>query len=171
MDSAESPAVLITVTGGREEDRGILVAWPEGLIIWSDDRVRGGPPYRSARIDPVRIRDAVSEMVREGPWTGVHRHAPDSRWTHVVARSGSDIVVDVGSWHELLEANPRIVATATGAEPLDERTRAEVHARQPPEYQSFLRRWEHVTKAALSLIPPSGQLVGEPERARMPWLS
>jgi hypothetical protein len=163
------PAVLVTVTGGREPDQGVLAAWPDGTVVWSDDPVHGGPPYRVARIDPRTVADTIDEWGREGRWIGERRFGPDARWTHITAQAGSNRVIDVGSWHEVYESDPALVVTGTGIEPLNERSRAEVLAQQPPEYSDFRRRWELVRGRALSLIPASGEFARPDDLARTPW--
>jgi hypothetical protein len=162
-------AFLIAVTGGREADRGILAAWPDGVVVWSDDRVRGGPPYRLARIEPPEIARTAAHASQGGRWVGERRVGPDARWTHMTVHVGPESVIDIGSWHEIHELEPNLVVTATGIEPLGDRSRARVLARQPADYRAFRSRWDAVKAAALALIPTAGRPVEAADAPRMPW--
>jgi hypothetical protein len=164
-----TPAVLVTVTGGRDSDQGILAAWADGVIVWSDNLVRGGAPYHVARIEPRAVAHVIDELARQGRWVGERRFGPDSRWTHIVVAAGSNVVIDVGSWHELYESNPALVATSTGIEPLAGRAHAEVLARQPADYRAFRHRWEQVRARLLALIPASGEPASPGDTERIPW--
>jgi hypothetical protein len=163
------PTISITVTGGRAPDQGVLVAWPDGVLVWSDDLRCGGPPYHIAQLEPAAMVRSVDDMTREGRWVGERQLGPDGRWTHIVVRVGTDTVIDVGSWHEVHEANPQLVVTATGIEALAGRQRDDLLAQQPDEHRSFRRRWELVKERALALVPSSGRPLGPGDQARMPW--
>src|ERR1700757_4870901 len=114
------PAVVLTVTGGRphhrraltggrQPDRGILAVWPDGVIVWSYDRLRGGPPYCMARIDPASVARTVDAVSRGGRWVSEWRFGPGARWTRLTARIGLEPIIDVGSWHELAEYDRDVV--------------------------------------------------------------
>jgi len=163
------PAILITVTGNREADRGVLVAWGDGVLVWSDNRLHGGPPYRVARVDPADIARTAAEMARAGRWVDEWRFGPDARWTRMTVHVGTERIIDVGSWHDIIEAVPGLVATATGIETLDGRSPAELLARQPPDYRAFRSSWDVVKDAASRLIPASGRPAEPADAAHMPW--
>jgi hypothetical protein len=163
------PPLRIVVTGGREADRWVLVAWADGVIVWSDDQVRGGPLYRLACIQSAEIARTVDEISRAGRWVGESRFGPDARWTHMTVCAGLDRLVDVGSWHEIYSLLPDLVVTATGVQPLNGRPPAEVFGRQPDDYLTFRSRWDSVKSAGLRLIPPTGRLIDKADAARMPW--
>ena len=44
----------------------IFAAWPDGFIVWSSDRLMGGPPYRSGHIDPKRVTALLSRFDKDG---------------------------------------------------------------------------------------------------------
>src|SRR5215211_6076950 len=39
----------------NESRRLIVGIWGDGRVVWSDDRVKGGGPYRTARVAPQRV--------------------------------------------------------------------------------------------------------------------
>ena len=163
------PSILITTTGGRTRDRGIFVAWPDGVIAWSDDVVSGGAPYRMGQVEASALSECLRELALDGRWLGERRLGPDARWTHLVVNESAGALIDVGSWHELAERNPNLVATATGLEPLDGRSRDAVLAAQRSSYVEFRQRWVKVKRRALALVQAAAELPGQKDRARMPW--
>src|SRR5437762_340377 len=44
----------------------ILVAWPDGHVVWSGDRVKGGAPYRAGRVDPKRVAALLARCDTDG---------------------------------------------------------------------------------------------------------
>jgi hypothetical protein len=141
----------------RRAGAPLLQVWLDGRIAWSDDMVRGGLPLHTATIDPAAVIDAI-EAIRSSAllgrsWTGEVRTGPDADVTTVRVRDGEKLIVDVGSWHEAFEVDPRLVVTATGVEPLNGRSREAVLARQPADYRLFRQRWDEVLGRLRRLIP------------------
>ena len=150
------PAVSVSVDGAH-----LLQVYDDGRLEWSEDQINGAPPLHHARIDPARMARVISEIRTSelvgGSWTGEVHTGPDARKTSVVVRGGDGVIVDVASWHELFEADPRLVVTSTGVQPLGERTREAVLAQEPADYRRFRRRWDFVLGRLRSLIPGRGQ--------------
>lgn len=163
------PAISVLTTGGRRADCGILAAWPDGTVVWSDDLLHGGPPYRMARIGPADVAAVVARLRQAGPRVGEWHVAPDARWTRITVRDGADRIVDAGSSHELIEADPSLVATAVGSEPLSGRRAADVLARQPADYRAFRTWWETAKSAALDLIAAAAAQAGPADPPHVPW--
>jgi hypothetical protein len=44
----------------------IFVVWPDGRILWSDDRVRGGPPYSLGQVKKEEVNDLLRRLSRSG---------------------------------------------------------------------------------------------------------
>src|SRR5579862_3387963 len=44
----------------------ILVAWPDGYIVWSGDRLKGGPPYRAGHVDPKKVATLLARFDKDG---------------------------------------------------------------------------------------------------------
>lgn len=145
----------ITVRGGRGGDRGILAGWSDGRLVWSADQVNGGPPYYDRAIDAERITNIPRELAAHGvaPGTEMRYTGPDATWSNLQVFHGAHKVLDLGSWHEPAEARADLVVTATGIEPLGNRTRDEVLARQPAEYRAFRELWDRAKAQLLELIP------------------
>lgn len=153
-----APGVLAVVThneGRRSSDGPLLVvaAWKDGTVIWSKDTRRGGPPYRTARIEPTRYKALIKELETYPVFTEENfprtHFGPDSDYMTIVARNGLRRR-EMRSWHELYESDTT-VATAGGLEPLNGRVRAEVLAAQPKEYRQFREGWSRA-RASLVLL-------------------
>jgi hypothetical protein len=48
------------------DDDVIVVVWPDGRIVWSDDRIRGGPPYTVGEVDKEAVRELLAKLSRCG---------------------------------------------------------------------------------------------------------
>ena len=149
---AAGPVIEVEAAGAP-----LLRVWSNGRIDWSGDTVRAGSPLQTATIDPAKVAGAIAAIrgspLRGGRWIDEIRTGPDAKVTTVRVRDGETPIVYVGSWHELFEADPRLVVTAGGVEPLDGRSRKSVLAQQPVEYRLFRRRWDEVLGRLRSLVP------------------
>lgn len=147
----DTPAIDVALSG-----EPLLRVWSDGRITWSDDNISGGSPLQTARIDPAAIADTIAAIrsgLPEGRWIGEVRTGPGSAVTTVRVRDEDVSIVDVASWHERFEADPRLVVTATGVEPLGDRRREVVLAQQPADYQRFRRQWDDVLGRLRRLVP------------------
>jgi hypothetical protein len=163
------PAILITVTGGHRSDWGLFVAWPDGRLVWSEDRVSGGPPYRAARVTPEAVERTIGSIAAAGTLLDQHHFAPDARHTHVIVIADDHRIIDVASGHQIAEQEPGLVATATGIEPLNGFSRAAVLAAQPAAYRNFRARWDAVIGAIWRLCPAAGEQATPPDLEHLPW--
>jgi len=139
--------------------RIIVAVWKDGRIIWSKDTVLGGvphEPYSEAKIDPDRIKAALSALASMGAFQEDARNrlfcVPDSVYTAIAIRNGNQWLNWV-SGHEIVSQNPRIVATRWGIEPLRGRSREGVLASQPEDYRHFRGVWDKTKQTLLDLIP------------------
>ena len=136
--------------------RLILAIWGDGSAVWSDDRVQGGAPYRSGRIDPARLTSLLASIDRDGYFADeslAHvRFGPDSQFTTILVAAGK-MRMKMQSWHELAEAGGKIVATKGGLTALNGRTRLEALSKEPSEYLHFRLAWSELRESASALIP------------------
>ncbi len=164
------PILCIYVTPGRaqlERDfketgiaspRIIIAVWEDGTMIWSENKVGGGPPYLTATVDSRQLEDfltSIGEIADSLP-SGIRTdyRGPDSAATTIVA-NGGECQVYWHSWHEVWEATGRSVSVNGYIRPLPPGQSAEEvrTSESSPEYLQFVNVWEEVKTAALSLIP------------------
>jgi hypothetical protein len=148
----------------------ILVAWADGHVVWSEDRIQGGAPYLAGQVSPARV-SAVLERVDDDGVFGDKRLAqpcfgPDSRFTTILFRKATR-QIKMDSWHELAETGGGVVAKSCGLVPLSSNERRlDVLRKEPAEYLYYRAVWGELRALASSLIPSvshptTGEVVGE----------
>ncbi len=135
----------------------ILVAWPDGRIIWSTDRIKGGAPYRAGRVDPKKVESLLSRFEQDGLFADEKLNrgnfGPDSSFTTVNIKLGKK-QVKKQSWHELFEQLDTTVANHTGVSALQGRRRLDVLRASPADYLFFRFVWSETRLKLSDLIPP-----------------
>lgn len=137
----------------------ILVAWPDGSIFWSKDRINGGAPYLAGRVDPKMIIQLLSKFEKEGLFTddklNQANFGPDSQFSTVLIKTGKQ-KVNMQSWHELLEVSDNIVVDHRGAVALEGRRRLDELRKAPADYLFFRTVWSETRTRLNDLIPAEG---------------
>src|SRR5262245_17974683 len=122
----------------------ILVAWPDGNVVFSSKRVEGGAPYRGGRVDPKKVTDLLTWFDKDGLFADEMLNrahlGPDSPFITVYVKSGNK-KVKMKSWHELFETSGNMVANHRGAGPLEGRRRLDELRKAPAEYLFFRMVW------------------------------
>jgi hypothetical protein len=135
----------------------VLALFADGTLIWSENRLEGGSPYRLVRIESNRIAELFARWQQAGLFNRdeLRRNyfGPDSDWTAIQLR-GSDGWLQLNSWHELFEANPETVVLSGSVQNLNGRDRAEVIAGDKPEFLAFRQAWSELKNDLFALIPP-----------------
>lgn len=147
-------------TNGRAPHRLVFAAWPDGIAIWSEDQTQGGPPYRTATLHPARLQKALTSINRNGffndPALRQPKFGPDAQTTVLYARTKRD-ELKMQSWHELYEADGKVVATEAGLTPLAGRSRPDILRGATPEYLYYRVVWSDIRRLASALIPVESQ--------------
>jgi hypothetical protein len=148
----------------------ILVAWANGHVVWSRDRLRGGPPYYERNVDPSAITAVLTRFQGDGLFASAKlsrgNFGPDSEFTTILLRSGKK-QLKMSSWHELFEARGAVVTSAGIMSSQYGRTRVEALAREPAEYLHFRLIWSETRRSLDQLISASGnQTSGGPSMRR-----
>ena len=140
----------------------IFVAWPDGLVVWSHDRIKGGAPYYSGQVEPKKVTALLSEFERDGLFANKKLNdahfGPDSHFTTLAVRSGKN-EVKMQSWHERFEANGKTVASSHGVSGLDGKSRLELLSKEPADYLYFRFVWSETRGKLMDLIPIDGKQV------------
>lgn len=168
-----TPSIALAIkSGGKNTNwksypRILMVAWPDGRIVWSVDQTKGGPPFREAKVKPTTIREILTGCDRIGvfqkdsfqhSWVG-----PGSTYHSIwLCHEGKHTRVE--SWHERFETNPNLVVVNGGVTSLDGRSRADVIAADTKEFQEFRKLWSDLRAELKALIPKKGTpLEGSPK--------
>jgi hypothetical protein len=134
----------------------ILVAWLDGKVVWSEDRLKGGAPYRTGHIDPKRVTALLARFEKEGLFANEKLNrghtGADSQHITVFIKSGKR-QVKMESWHELFEESGKYVGYHEGMQPLEGRRRLDVLSKQPADYLFFRFIWSETRGRLTELIP------------------
>ena len=135
----------------------ILAAWTDGRVIWSNDRLNGGPPFRQGRIDPKRVtaelaRFADGFFAKKEIWaTG-----PGSDSIRLIAKTGKSRF-QAAAWHELFEADGKLMMKSGSIATLDGEPRLQALRKEPSEWLFFRAVWNDARLRLASLVPESGE--------------
>jgi hypothetical protein len=134
----------------------ILVAWSDGHLVWSLDRLKGGAPYRAGRVDPKKIAALLARFDKDGLFADENLNranfGPDSQFITMLIKSGKK-QVKMQSWHELFEDSDGFVADDKGASTLDGRRRLDVLRKASSDYLFFRFVWSETRAKLTDLIP------------------
>jgi len=137
----------------------ILVAWPDGHVVWSGDRLKGGAPYRAGQIEPTKVAALLARFDKDGLFADENLNqahfGPDSQFISVFIKSGKQ-QVKMQSWHELFEESGKTVVDHRGVSALEGRRRLDVLRKAPAEYQFFRMVWSETRAKVSDLIPSEG---------------
>jgi hypothetical protein len=137
----------------------ILAIWPDGFIVWSSDRVMGGPPYHAGHIDPKRVTTLLSRFDKDGLFAherlNQSHFGPDSQFNTLFIKSGKK-QVKMCSWHEIMEESDELVADQHGASVLGGDRRLDVLGREPADYLFYRFVWSETRTRLADLIPAEG---------------
>ncbi len=139
----------------------VLAVWKDGYVAWSEQRIAGGGPYRTGRVDPKLVASFCSNLDRDGLFAQQCRMSywgPDSFFTAIRAQFGKK-KLQMDSWHELAESHGKVVALSGGLTPLGGRSLFEALKTEPAEYLFFRFLWSEVRSRAAGLVPSDGSLV------------
>jgi hypothetical protein len=134
----------------------ILAIWQDGNAIWSMDRKRGGPPYRTAQLNLKHVRESFRQLEEKYAGTDnkkvVAWRALGSHYISVAIK-GKRASRRLESWHELFNDIPGLVVIDGNVLTLNGRSRREILKKASAEYKKFLSEWNGITETAWKLIP------------------
>ena len=180
ITDAETVVAIYTNDWGLRSSSGpklIVCLWGDGSIVWSDDKVNGGPPYFTAQVKPEVVSATFKKLLDIGvfdvPRLKQSNFGPDSKFTTILVRTeGKELKMD--SWHELYESGGKVVAGEHGLTGLEGKKLLPVLAEQPTDYLHYRMTWSELRLNAANLIPKSGtESTGAPAmlRGTLSWES
>ena len=161
MAAPEIPPAIAVSIHPHEEPVSVLAAvWADGTIVWSEDKEDGGPPFLTAKIDPAKTKEFLAKLEKEGVFKKSPdfqiEYGPDASYHEINLLNGKRYVC-FGSWHELFERNPKVVASSHGLSSLEGRTREQVLKEDTQSYRDFRKLWKEVRDFTNTLIPEKGE--------------
>ncbi len=153
---------------GGEFPRLILAAWHDGHVVWSDDQLRGGPPYRTREVEPKVIEELFARFARDGMFSSsrlnASYHGPWEAHTSILIKNAEREVL-MSSWHETVEHSGKVVAAGSGLKPVEGRSRLSILSDQFSHYLFFRAVWSETRLQLRELIADEGKEVdGELEK-------
>jgi hypothetical protein len=139
----------------------ITALWSDGQIVWSESRIKGGPPYRQGRFAPEKLESLLATLEGKGVFKDAARFrgnfGPDAGYT-IIAIDDGRRRLRIESWHELVEEqNTNLVATAAGISTLGGAKREDVVRKQPEAYRRLRDTWSEIRRAVGALTPKTGE--------------
>jgi len=138
-----------------EKRRLIVGVWADGRVVWSDDRGKGGAPYREGQIEPRRV-DELLRAIEAADFFNEKRTAfygPDASHTVLAARNGEK-KQQIGSWHEPASTRSNLVIDERGMHSLQP---GEARPAPSAQYATFLREWSATRKLIEGVVPAEGE--------------
>lgn len=168
ISNAESVVAVYREDWGlasRGEPALIFAAWPDGLVIWSRDRLNGGAPYRAGHIESKLVTSLLARFEEDGLFEEKKLNdvnfGPDSEFITLFIKSGKKRL-KMCSWHELVEADG-VVADQAGLSRLEGRRRLEALRKSPADYLFYRFVWSETRTKLAQLVPDESiETVGEP---------
>jgi len=113
IQKADSVVAIYRLDGWVFDPKGpylILAAWPDGTVIWSENRGVGGPPYKIGRIPVEKFNERIKRIDEAGFFSDTKQNgrgifAYDAGSVHIVVKSG-DKTFSIYSVLEIFEGPP-----------------------------------------------------------------
>ncbi len=138
----------------------IAALWPDGQIVWSESRIKGGPPYRQGKFPREKLDALLGTLEHKQVFADAAQFrgnfGPDAGYTTIAIDDGRRRV-RIESWHETFEQNTNLVATAAGITTLRGAKREDVLRKQPEAYRRLRTTWSEIRQAVEALIPKTGE--------------
>lgn len=160
LTNADSVIAVLHESMGRDSDvtpKLILAIWPDGKVVWSENRLKGGSPYRCGQIKNGKVKDLLARFEKDGLFVedknlSRAHFGPDAPFTTILLRDGKN-ELKMQSWHELFESGGGLMATGSGVGPRTDRGWAAEMKKEPNDYLYFRMIWSETRGRLFDLIP------------------
>jgi hypothetical protein len=160
-------ANMVLAPGAKptEPARPIVLVWEDGRVLWSENALEGGPPYRSGTVEPARVTAIVEKFKKREP-LNKESLGPDATYATLVLRLPEGKYAQLKSWHPR-DPNAKFIATSTGLVARDGRDPAAVLAKDTAEYQAFRKLWQELEDELISVAHVATG--AKPVTAKLEW--
>ena len=138
----------------------ILAAWADGRVVWSGDRLRGGPPYKEGRVEPKKVAALLARFEADGLFADEKLNLtyfdPHAEFLTVLVKSGKKRV-EMVSFHELVEEAEGGIAFHWKLPRPDAKRRLDVLRDAPRDYLFYRVVWADTRTRLADLVPAEGR--------------
>ena len=142
------------------EPKLVIAAWSDGTVVWAEDQVEGGPPYRRGSVAPQRVAAVLERLELDGAFDDRRLAQPclgfDSKFTTLLIKKGK-LKLEMNSWHEIFERNGRAIAGSCALFSLPEGKRLSELRKEPAEFLYYRAVWGEIRTLTATLIPAEGK--------------
>lgn len=144
--------------------RLIVALFDSGRLLWSNDPILGGPPYRQATIPIARFEEFRADLVAakdfDNPSLYRARHGFHANFS-VLYIKGTERPLYMASWDEYFESKPGFAGTSHGVVklvgPHEGKTKEQILAEEKDQdYLAYRRKWTEIKERLRGLIPRDG---------------
>ena len=142
----------------------VLAIWEDGAVVYSTERVEGGPPFFTGKVNPEDVKQLVEKLSYSGVFSDdfpdrfkVVHHYP---YTEIRLTEGST-VRSLASFHEVTE-EAKGLATDAGIRIGNHGAKVTELASSPQEYLVFRLIWSEI-RHELDLLRPKDAVPDEGE--------
>lgn len=125
----------------------IMAIYENGTLIWSNDPIKGGPPYHMAKVSTKSVQEFEKKVFSAGLFKATYDNycQLDAPFVAIYFK-GPDGYMELRSSHEPFEKNnPGAVEAESGYR---------FRNKESKKYQAFRARWSGVKRSLLDLISP-----------------
>jgi len=134
----------------------IFAAWPDGHVVWSNDRVKGGPPYHEGHIDPAKVTNLLKRFESDGLYSDKVRNqgrvTVDSDFVRILIRYGNH-KAEMSSSHELDENRQAIATQKKDGRVPNSKRRMDMLREEPTDQLLFRFVWADTRLRMTELLP------------------
>ncbi len=142
--------IAALIVGGRTPVP-IVLLWDDGRVLWSENALTGGVPYRTGFVTPARAAALTERFKGHDPALLTKESlGPDASYASLILRLSGGRYAQMKSWHPR-GPDAKTLATSRGLEPRNGRDPAAVLAADVPAYQAFRRLWQDLEDELVSV--------------------
>jgi hypothetical protein len=150
----ERIVLALRATGGmplpgetRDLQSAVVLVWDDGRVLWSANRLNGGPPYRMGMVPRSNViavqRSVTSDADATDAVLRQESLGPDHPFATLFLVLGGGRYAQMSSWHDR-GPDPTMLATSRGLVAREGRDPSAVLAADTREYQTFRRVWSKI---------------------------
>lgn len=159
--------LVAALTASGRTPLPIVLLWDDGRVLWSENALTGGAPYRTGFVPPARAAALTERFKGHDPaLLTKESFGPDGSYASLILRLTAGRYAQMKSWHPR-GPDAKTIATSRGLESRDGRDPAAVLAADVPAYQAFRRLWQDLEDELISVAHTATGAA--PVNAKLEW--